>query len=575
MVFRKNPVPSQKKRLASVLCWGAVGLLAAFALDQTSRSFAAPEGPAAPSLDGMASAARVRLITQEQYVNSLVYIFGPDIHIDARFGPMRRTEGLLSNGAAIAGVTAAQLEQYQRTTAMVATEVVSPAYRDYLIPCKPANEKAADADCASKFLSNVGRLIYRKPLDKEKLAYIVGEANTGADKVKNFYTGLSAALEGMLLSPDVLFITDSYEKDPAHKGKYRLTAYALAQRLSFFLWNAAPDELVLKAAESGEIQTPEGRAHVIDMMIASPRLEGGVRAFFDDMMGFDDFSNLTKDGTIYPAFTAATVLDAREQTLRTIVNHLIVENKDYRDLYTTRETFMSQALGAIYGVKAMPGWNPYTFPADSGRAGIETHISFLAVHSHPGRSSPTLRGKALREVLLCQKVPPPPANVDFSALENPKAEQKTQRDRVNFHLQNPVCAGCHKITDPIGLTLEQFDGAGFYRTMERGTQIDPSGSLDGKTFDSAVGLAAALHDHPALPTCLTRRVYSYSMGGAATVADEPMLDFLNKRFADEGYRVPALLRAITLSPAFSEVVPFAQAGGKSASAGQTLAQNSK
>ena len=515
---------------------------------------------------------RVRLMTQEQYTNSLAYIFGPDLRVDTRFAPMRRTEGLLANGAAFAGVTAAQLEQYQRTASLVSSAVVDAEHRDFLIPCKPKDEKAADPACAGKFLAATGRLLYRRPLPKEKVAAVVAEANAGAEKLKDFYTGLSAALEGMLLSPEVLFITDTYEADPKNKAKYRLDSYSLAHRLSFFLWNAAPDDTMIKAAETGEIMTPKGRERIVDMMLASPRLETGMRAFFDDMMAFDDFNNLAKDAAIYPAFTGVTVADAREQTLRTIIDHLIVEKKDYRDLYTTRKTFMSQALAAIYGVSATPGWTPYEFPENSGRSGIATHISFLAVHSHPGRSSPTLRGKALRELLLCQPVPRPPANVDFSALENPKAEHRTQRDRVAFHLENPVCAGCHKITDPMGLSLEQFDGAGVFRTTERGTMIDPSGALDGKSFQNAVGLSQALHDHPSLTSCLVRRIYSYGTGGPLAREDAPLLTYLNTRFSEQGYRVPDLLRIITLSPTFSEVVPPA-AVEKTAAAEQNVAAN--
>jgi hypothetical protein len=526
--------------------------------------------------DAKGTQQRLRLMTQDQYVNTLAYVFGPDLNLDARFAPLQRREGLLASGAAFAGVTAAQLEQFQRTASTVSAAVVNPEHRLYLIPCKPKDEKAADAACASQFLNGVGRLLYRKPLPQEKLAKYVNEANVGADRVKNFYAGLSASLEGMLISPDVLFITDRVEPDPRNKGKYRLDSFSIAQRLSFFLWNAAPDSTLIKAAETGEIQTPKGRERIVALMLASPRIERGMRAFFDDMMGFEDFDNLAKDGVIYPFFSTATVLDAREQTLRTIINHLITENKDYRDLYTTRETFMSQPLGAIYGVTARSDrWTPYVFPEDSSRAGILTHISFLAVHSHPGRSSPTLRGKALRELLLCQKVPPPPANVDFSALENPKAEHRTQRDRVAFHLENPVCAGCHKITDPMGLALEQFDGAGNYRTTERGTPIDPSGSLDGKPFADAVGLGRALHDHPALTSCLVQRLYSYGTGGPAGSSDTPVLKYLNQRFAENGYRVPDLLRAIALSPTFTEVVPAAAPPSeKTASAPQGLAQYS-
>lgn len=569
--------------MARILCWGAAGLLTVFFVvscssssptDQGSRSADAAKSDVALPADAQGTQQRLRLMTQAQYVNTLAYIFGPDLHLEVRFAPLQRREGLVASGAAFAGVTAAQLEQYQRTASMVAGAVVNPDHRRYLIPCAPRDEKAADAACATQFLTGMGRLLYRRPLPQEKLVKYVNEANVGADRVKNFYAGLSAALEGMLISPDVLFITDRYKPDTMNKGKYQLDSFSLAQRLSFFLWNAAPDDALIKAAETGELQTPKGRERIVDRMLASPRLEQGIRAFFDDMMGFEDFDNLAKDGVIYPSFTAASVADAREQTLRTIVNHLITENGDYRDLYTTRETFMSQPLGAIYGVTARSDrWTPYVFPEDSNRAGILTHVSFLAVHSHPGRSSPTLRGKALRELLLCQKVPPPPPNVDFSALENPKAEHRTQRDRVAFHLTNPVCAGCHKITDPMGLALEQFDGAGNYRTAERGTPIDPSGSLDGKAFADAVGLGRALHDHPALTSCLVQRLYSYGTGGPATT-DTPVLKYLNQRFAEQGYRVPDLLRAIALSPTFTEVVPPAAAPAeKTASGPQSLAQS--
>src|SRR5690606_38126526 len=132
-----------------------------------------------------------------------------------------------------------------------------------------------------------------------------------------------------------LFIHDGLEPDPERPGRLRLDAFSYASRLSFFLWNAAPDDMVLKAAESGELDTAQGRARVVDMMLASPRLEAGVRAFFDDMLGFDAFANLAKDPIAYPAETGVTLLDAREQTLRTIYDHLVVRDGDYRDLFTT------------------------------------------------------------------------------------------------------------------------------------------------------------------------------------------------------------------------------------------------
>ena len=496
---------------------------------------------------------RLRLITSQQYINTLVHVFGSSLDLDMKFPPMRRTDGLLENGATVAGVTGTQLEQFQRAAASVANQVVNETHRNYLLPCKPADEKAPDEACATQFLTKVGPLLMRRPMTAAETQVYVSQAGEAAEKVNDFYAGLGMALEGMLISPDVLFIAEKGEPDPQHPGKYRLDKYSLAQRLSFFLWNSGPDAQVLQAADSGELQTPRGREKVVAMMIASPRIEDGMRAFFDDMFAFDDFDSLSKDPTVYPFFTGVTVTDAREQTLRTVIDQLIVKKKDYRDLYTTRETFLSPALAALYNLPSSPGWQPYEFPVDSPRQGMLTQISFLAVHAHPGRSSPTRRGKALRELLLCQNVPNPPPNVDFSALENPDAHYKTQRERVGVHLKNATCAGCHKIMDPMGLALENFDGAGRYRATENGAAIDSSGNLDGKQFANVQGLAQALHDSPTLPSCLVSRMYSYGAGGVPPPVDRPLLTYLNKSFAAEGYRIPDLLKTIAMSNSFSQV----------------------
>lgn len=546
-----------RRGLVLLCAFGAAVALGACSGAVSEKHGAAPAVKAAksaavePANEG--TPARMRLITSDQYLNTVAYVFGDDMRMDTNFAPLRRTDGLLENGAATMGVPAAQIEQYQRAAATIAAKVVNADHRDFLIPCKPVDEKAADAACATKFLAATGRLLYRRPMDADMIKEAVDKAAEGAARMKDFYAGLALAVEGMLISPDALFIADISEPDPKRPGKERLDAYSLASRLSFFLWNAAPDDAVLKAAETGEILTPKGRAKVVDMMLASPRLVAGMRTFFDDMFGFDDFANLAKDPKVYPSFTGVAVQDAREQTLRTVISHLLDKQGDYRDLYTTRSTFISPALAALYHLPATPNWIPYEFPADSPRVGLLTQISFLAVHSHPGRSSPTLRGKALRERILCQVVPRPPANVDFSAVENPTSPIKTQRERVSIHLKNPVCAGCHKITDPMGLALENFDGSGAYRETEKGEAIDASGSLDGAAFKTVVGLGQALHDHPQLSACLTRRLYSYGLGGPTTSDDQAVMTYLTGKFAGEGYKLPALLRAIATSNAFATV----------------------
>ena len=514
-------------------------------------SFAAEK--AEQSEGGAGMSKRLRLLTTQQYVNTIQYFFGPDIKVDVKFAPLARTDGVLMAGTSIAGVSDAQVETYQKVANIVSSQVLDVRHRKTLVPCTPAAENAADNNCAAKFLSGVIGSLYYLPVSKEHFADLVAQAGAASDRMKDFYAGLQVTLEGVLLSPNLLFVAENEEPDPKRPGAFRLDAHSLAARLSLFLWNAAPDAALRTAADRGDLFNPKTRARIVDAMLASPRLETGVRAFFDDMFGFEDMETLTKDATNFPYFLGGAAVDAREQTLRTIIDQLLTKNRDYRELYTTRETFVSPALAIIYGVRTTPGWRAIEFPPDAHRAGILTQVSFLALHSHATRSSATLRGKALREVILCQKVPPPPANVDFSKLNNPDPSLRTARERLDAHRQNPVCAGCHKITDPMGLALENFDGAGRYRSQEMNTPIDASGSLDGKNFTDIEGLGQAVHDNPALPSCLVRRVFSYATAGAIPTAAEPLLVALNGDFAKGGYRLRALLREITLSDGFADV----------------------
>lgn len=534
---------------------GVMGCLALCALVACSPSDPNPE----PESSG--TPALTKLITAEQYSNSLSYIFGPGIDAEVQFAPVARNEGLLANSLATAGVSGGQVQTIQSVASSVAKQVMNVENRRHLVACRPESIGGPDNTCATQFISKVGRLLFRRALTDEEVATYVEHASVAAqeldgkesegEELDGFYAGLEVVLEGLLLHPEVLFIVESAEPDPNNPEQLRLDSYSLASRLSFFLWNASPDDELLAAAESGDLQSSGGVEQAVDRMLESPRLVDGMRAFFDDMLAFDEFKTLAKDPTIYPEFTSVTAQDAREQTLRTIIDHTLTQGKDYRDLFTSRSTFMSPALAILYGVPAQPGWAPYTFAEDSPRAGLLTQVSFLALTSHPGRSSVTLRGMALRERLLCQTVPEPPPGIDFSVLTNPDADYPTQRQRVAAHLETPSCAGCHRITDPIGLSLEQFDGAGGFRLTENGAIIDASGGLDGFEFDGAIGLGEALSQNPELPRCLVRRVYSYATGGPPENDARPALAYFNEDFVAQGYQLRNLLRTIALSKAFS------------------------
>lgn len=505
--------------------------------------------------DGSASPLRARLLTAEQYSNTIAQIFGDDVaaSVVPPLPPLQRTDGLLASGAAFIGVTSDQIQQIQQAAALVAGRVVDENHRDFLIPCKPLSPNEADPACAGQFLRETARYLYRRPLPEAEVDDLIDIADRAAVETGDFYEGLALALESILISPDVLFIVDKAEPDPAIPDQLRLDAWSLASRLSFFLWNSPPDAALLDAAERGELHDEDGLARQVERMLASSRLDDGLRAFFDDMLAFDEFDSLAKDPMVYPMVTGATLGDAREQSLRTIIDHVADRELDYRDLFTTRRTFMSMNLGAVYGTPTTQGWVAYEFPEDGVRRGLLTHVSFLAAHSHSVRSSPTLRGQALRELLLCQEVPPPPPNVDFSLLED-AGDVPTARERLEIHNTNPSCAGCHLITDPIGLSLENFDGAGRFRVTENGAELDLSGELDGAFYDDVQGLTAALRDHPKLPYCLVNRLYAYGTGGPVSLKyDRGILNYFEQRFAAQDHRVPALLREIALSEAFSTV----------------------
>jgi len=512
----------------------------------------------------IASALVTRRLTADQYKQTIADIFGQTIKIGGRFEPDIRENGLVAIGAGKVSVTAAGIEQYDAMARSIATQVLNEQHRRMFLPCVPALATAPDDACASRFFAKIGPLLYRRPLTDVELREQVATANEATGRVKSFYTGLALSLAGMLESPDFLFRKETVEADPNQPGTYRLDDYSRAARLSFLFWNTTPDEELMRAAKDGELSRQDGLNRQVERLVASPRFENGVRAFFSDMLGFDQFSTLSKDTAIYPKFTAKAARDAQEQTLRTIVDQVLVRNGDYRDVFTTRNTFVTPTLGMIYQIPVVTHepngspehWKAYEYPEGDPRAGILMQASFVALHSHPGRSSPTLRGKALREIFLCQTVPDPPGNINFTVVQetnNPKF--KTARERVTAHRSEPMCAGCHKLIDPMGLAMENFDSSGAYRTTENGAPIDSSGALDNIQFASALGLGKAVHDHPATSACLVKRAYSYALGRTPGQAEGDFAKYLEQNFAANGYRFTDLLKRIATSESFYRAVP--------------------
>jgi hypothetical protein len=494
-----------------------------------------------------------RRITESQYRHTIADVFGSDIQINSRFEPEKRDEGLLAIGTPQLSLTSSGFEQYFALASSIAEQAMSENRRDAVVGCRPADAAKGDEACARRFVASCGERLFRRPLTDIEVATRLKTASLGAQQSSDFYAGLKLALTSLLVAPEFLFRVETAEPDPANARQYRLDAYSKASRISFLLWDTSPDEELLAAARSGVIHTEAGLKEQLTRLISSPRYEQGARAFFTDMLQLDGFENVVKDPAIYPKFNQSIADGAMEQTLKTTIGLLIANKRDYRDLFTSNETFINRPLASVYNVPFLSAgdWTPYIFQQSSERFGILTQVSFLALFSHPGTSSPTKRGIKVNEIFKCEPTPNPPADVDFSKVKD--STNGTIRGRLLDHMENTGCTVCHRRSDPPGLALEHFDGLGQLRISENGVPIDVSADLNGVKLVGAEGLAKYLHDDPKVPACLVRNVYAYGVGRKTGIREEDYLADQTKIFASNGYRVPDLMVQIASSPEFFKV----------------------
>ncbi len=496
--------------------------------------------------------AQMRRLTQEQYLHVVRDLFGEDVVLPTGLEPDVRIDGLEQVGSHLATVSPRGVDQYQTAAEEIARQASAPERRGRWMRCEPSG--MGDLACVEQSLRSVGRRAWRRPLTRGELEGLVALYQRASMALSDTSEGLTYALSALLQSPYFLYRIEVGAV--GDDGLRRHTDWEMAERLAFFFWDRGPDDALLDAAARGELTDPALYAGHVDRVLADPRTRGGVRAFFTDMLMLESLDDLEKDATVFEHFTAEVGVAAREETL-SVIEHLVFDlDADYRELLTTRTTFLDRKLASIYGVPApaREGFARYELPESSPRRGILGHVSVLAAQSHASSTSPTLRGIFIRKVLLCGSIPPPPVDVDTSIPE-PTPGAVTLRQRVARHLEDPSCAGCHRLMDPLGLGLENFDALGRWREEESGQPIDASGDVNGVPFGDATELAHTIAASPDYTACLARTAYRYATGHKEEPGEAVVLQSVSEAFQTEGFRVLPLLRAIALSDGFRLVSP--------------------
>ena len=527
--------------------WLLLALVVGSGCDDPSAENADPAESRGEAPVTTSPSPRLKRLTDPQYRRIISDVFSEDVQLPANLEADERVEGLFQVGAATTAISSYGVEKYEGAAYDIAEQVVdSPVLRAEWVPC---DGSTLDEVCATDALDALGLHLWRRPLSDAELTVVTDLAVHAGETLGSFDAGLQYGIAALLMSPHFLYRVELGDGPDAPADGY--DDWEMASRLSFFLWDTTPDATLLDDAAAGRLTDPDALADVVDRMLADPRTRDGVASLFSEMLHLDELDHLTKDPTVFTYMSDELGPSARTETLTVIDRHIFDDDAPYPALFTTRDTYVDRTLAALYDVPAPKpeGFGPIELPIDGARRGLLGQASFLALQAHAASTSVTRRGIFVREVLLCTVIPEPPANAN-TAIPEVDADARTMRERIAVHLEDPTCASCHQITDPIGLSFENFDGLGRYRLTENDVTIDASGELDGDAFDDAWEVGAVIARHHQLAPCLTETLLQYATGASTEHLDDSLLDWHTDGFVAADHRILWLLRDIALGPAF-------------------------
>ena len=442
------------------------------------------------------------------------------------------------------------------------------ASRRKIFHCHPERSVAAVTEdpagaraCAESIVTRLAREAYRRPVTEEDLAGPMSFYDQEEEEEEGFEIGVRTALQAILAGPSFIFRLEQAPPEVAPGESYRIADVDLASRLSFFLWAASPDDELLTLAAEERLSDPGVLELQVRRMLADPRAEALSTRFASQWLRLQDAEDNQPEPYLYPDFTGQLREDLIRET-QLLFDHLVREDRSLLELFTADYTFLNERLAAHYGTAGVsgPDFRRVTYP-DDRRRGVLGHGSVLLLTSMSARTSPVLRGKWVMEVLMGTPPPPPPPNIPaFDDTESAQGGRRlTTRERLEIHRANPTCHSCHRLMDPIGLALDNYDVTGRVRVRENGVPLDTRGTFyDGTDVSTPAELVDVLMKRPIpLVRNFTAHLLAYAIGRRTEYFDQPGIRAIAREAEANDYRMFSFILGVVNSDPFRMARPGA------------------
>ncbi len=483
--------------------------------------------------------------------------------VDDLVAPIDYTLADTEPGDAVGITTLPHLRDFSITGPFTVTGVSDTPSRHRIFICRPLSA-ADEIPCARKIISSlVGQAYRRTPTgeDVESLMEMFDRGagapglNNAARKGNDFESGIRAVVQAVLASPHFLFRLEEIPAGTRPGQNYRLTDLDLASRLSYFLWATGPDAELLKVAGTNTLHVPATLEKQVKRMLADPRADALSTRFASQWLRLQDVDKIKPDALLFPSFNTQ-LADAYKRETELFFDSIVREDRSILDLFTADYGFVNERTAKVYRIPNIVGDEFQRVPmTDENRRGLLGQGSILMQTSIADRTSPVLRGKWIMEVLLGSPPPAPPPNVpslDETKASTDSGKTLSVRERMEEHRKNPTCNACHRVIDPLGLSLDNFDVIGAWRIKDNGVPVDTTGRLyDGTELAGPASLRQALLDHQdALIRAFTDNLMAYALGRRVEYYDQPAVRAIVKKAAQNNNRFSSFVMGIVTSPAF-------------------------